>query len=225
MAFERHCAAASFRIAIVALSAVCLVQCKMSNQPDAAASPIVTAHVTQPSVSPSTFSAGPPFDWQDPAGKLPRQWGRVTTAFANTRSFDETTKWIVETVKNYRLPADRGMTLSDIRFRGCLMEWDQQWLVTDTHRNDYFFSVNLGDLDVSRSGFSRDSVDLRWDMEKNRTGTRNWEKENGAWQKLAEGTDKMESFPFRFADRENITARLAYAVVHAARLCGVNTTE
>src|SRR3954466_161326 len=58
----------------------------------------------QPSVSPATFNSGPPFDWEDPAAQEPKWYTLPWNAtFANTRTFEETTRWIKTTIETRAL--------------------------------------------------------------------------------------------------------------------------
>jgi hypothetical protein len=184
----------------------------------------------QPSVPPSNFAEGQPFDWENPAAQAPPD-GRLTTAFSSTRSFEETSRWIQSTLGRYLESRAQPWltTVSHVQFRGCVMEWDQQILYKDYNPpqvNETIFSINLGDLDISkisRYGVSSRGDELRidWQEGDNPITGRSWVLVNGSWRPKGPGSTAFHSsFSFPVANRDNAAVRLAYAMIHAGRLCG-----
>jgi hypothetical protein len=178
-----------------------------------------------PSVPPGTFTAGPAYDWRDPAAKPP--FREIEANFANTSSFADTSRWIQESLNQYLAPItspDREET-SDIHFRGCILEWHVEELINNgSHINEYNHSVNLGDVRIRHgelfTGGLKDSLYVRWDTKANPVLARFWEKEDGKWKNVGERMQDDNDGPFQLQVRDNIAERLGYAFVHAARLCG-----
>jgi hypothetical protein len=172
----------------------------------------------QPSVPPSSFNTGPAYDWEN-ASKPP--FPSTAADFSNTRSFAETSAWIKKTIDNHVAGRPEG-SLSDFHFRGCIVEFHHEWHTGTDHVNEYNHSFYLGDVDVSRGAMqiSRDSVRLRWGLEKNRVLSRNWHLDNGKWMLLGERLEQEAGVEFYVGRLDNMPVRLAYAFVHAARLCG-----
>ncbi len=176
-----------------------------------------------PSVAPSSFTAGPAYDWEDAAAKPPFKV-RVAS-FANSRNFADTSRWIQQTLEHYLAQGTTSHEqTTDIHFRGCILEWHVERFVSDVHINEYNYAVNLGDLDISdgavRTGRLGDALYLRWNTKANPLLFRAWEKEDGKWKNLGERIQHEAGGPFELQQRDNIADRLGYAFFHAARLCG-----
>ena len=207
---------------LAALAEGCLKTADSSDGPSRA--PKYPPHAAvSPSVAPGTFAAGPAYDWEDAAAKLPSRFQVVN--FASTRNFADTSRWIQQMLPQYLAPtAENHERTTDLHFRGCIMEWRVEWLVNDVHINEYTYSVNLGDLDLTngrvRTGGLGNALYLSWDLQANPRLFRAWEKEDGQWKLLGERIENDAAGPFLLQPRDNIADRLAYAFFHAARLCG-----
>jgi hypothetical protein len=205
----------------IALAGGCSKTADSSDAPSR--SPKYPPHAAaSPSVAPGAFTAGPAYDWEDAVAKPPSSFTVVN--FANTRTFADTSRWIQQMLPQYLAPtAETHEQMTDLHFRGCIMEWRVDSF-SETHINEYNYSVNLGDLDLTngrvRTGGLGNSLSLDWDAQANPRLFRAWDKEDGRWKMTGERTENDNAGPFPLQPRDNIADRLAYAFFHAARLCG-----
>lgn len=185
--------------------------------------------VVQPSVPPSAFSSGPPYDWEHPVPK-PEHTStyRLLESFTNTRTLDETTAWIKKAMDAYvpsNRPPNESTRFLDFHFRGCLFEWHEEWSAGEDHVNESNYSVSLADADLTQIVPSSHSFRLGWDAQKNPVLFRTWQKQEGHWQSLGERLQRISSSTDFPVSQDNMAEPLAFAFVHAARLCGAKFPE
>ncbi len=179
--------------------------------------------VVQPSVAPSTFSSGTPYDWEHPT-PLPAHTSAsfVRETFANTRTFEETTAWIKKAMATYipsNRPPQETTRFSDFHFRGCIFEWHEESAASPEHVNEYNYSVNLGEANMSQIFSDTSSFRLGWEEENNPVLFRAWEKEDARWKLLGEQLQGSTRKDFSVS-RDDMAEPLVFAFLHAARLCG-----
>jgi hypothetical protein len=178
-----------------------------------------------PSMPPSAFSEGTPYDWETSTQLPPRS---AAYRFANTRTFEETGNWIKKTMEAQTAAAsstDPSTRFSDIHFEGCNFLWYEEQGVGSTHINTYGRAVNLARANLGQMLAFSSSFRVGWEEDRN-TLFRAWEKERDGdrWTDLGEQLQSSTSKDFP-ASNSQMADRLRYAFVHAARLCGARVPE
>jgi len=178
----------------------------------------------RPKVPPENFAGKwPPFDWEDASAKPPGNYPHIR--FSSTRTFEETSRWIQSTLVKYVRP-DEHVRLSDIHFRGCNLEYRYQWLDSpDEHLNEYMYSLNLGDLELTLRDTPFVTVNAVQINANAPTIFRAWRKTDGKWQIHGEKFTRDQPAQLTIPKNDDISLRLGFAFVHATRLCGASIDE
>jgi hypothetical protein len=162
----------------------------------------------------------PQFDWErprNPGEATDRSWFQMLT-FKSTKTLEQTTAWLQWAIARYG--HGRGQIdvtdVTDVRFRRCTMEWNERQVMSGVTRESKY-SVPLADVDLKLHapqvssdyitvGLSRDTAVARRYLENGRDkGSR---------------TEHESSLNIPLRNEEQIPSRVAWALVHASRLCG-----
>jgi hypothetical protein len=158
------------------------------------------------------------FDWENPPANASADPYALPT-FKSTRTLGETTKWLKAALERYGSvkPTIYQNEIKDVRFLDCTMEW--------THRGDLgsglsrvtSYSVPLGDVDLTVHAVQIFTDEMRF-----RT-TRPFpvvEKILDKSTQKSTATRKESSAQILLRRESQMPSRVAWALVHAARLCG-----
>jgi hypothetical protein len=163
----------------------------------------------------------PACDWENPASLDERR--PPAQACQSTKTLDQTTRWLRWALERYghTHPTIYSNDLSEVRFNGCNMEWterqkpdDERDVTRVSHR-----SLILRDISLGRGSVQVFSSEVRIS-----TGERGITVSNRYFEK---GTEKPRGAPenemsarFPLREEDKMPARIGFALVHAARLCG-----
>lgn len=163
-----------------------------------------------------------PFDWEHPPSQPARNrtWSELLT-FKSTKTLEQTSLWLQWAIERYghvQQPAWK-TDVSDVRFRGCSMEWTELQVGHGVTRESRY-SVPLSSVDLKLKAVHADSEGVKFSLiTETEIGRRYIEKgrEKGS-RREKEGSVLLE-----VRDEDVISDRIAWALVHASRLCGAKT--
>jgi len=163
----------------------------------------------------------PQYDWEKPSGHDLR-WSIAPTSLQSTKTLDQTTTWLRWALERngHTHPTNYDDDISNVRIRGCAMEW------TETQKPNYGvtsvakYSASLGDLNLERSGIHYSSSDTQFKVTDKQITISTLYYENG---KVKDPDPRIThegyaQIPLR--GEEDIPARVAFALFHAGQLCG-----
>jgi hypothetical protein len=135
-------------------------------------------------------------------------------------------KWALEAYGHVKGPADL-THISDVKFSGCTMQWDEKRYLQDgAYVNETIYTTNLADIDIAYGALQADGPTVKFgDTEglsnpKIQKLEKFWEKDGGAMKSRGERTSRDSSIVIEVQEKDDISRRIAWALVHAVRLCG-----
>lgn len=162
----------------------------------------------------------PEFDWERP--RIPQEaenqnWIQILK-FRSMKTLEDTTAWLQWAIARYGHV--RGQTdvtdVSDVRFRRCTMEWSERQVMSGVTRESKY-SVPLADVDLRLRVPQVSSDQVRVDLTRETAILRRY-LENGRDKGSRTEHEASVYIPLRSDDQ--IPRRVAWALVHASRLCG-----
>jgi hypothetical protein len=192
--------------------------------------PIAVGILLVTSGRPAAQSAPPPaaaggatdpgFDWErppDPRARHDHNWAKTLT-FKSTRTLEQTSRWLQSAIERYGDGRAQITTfdVSDVRFRQCTMDWTEQRVMSGVTTISKY-SVPLSHVDLRMKTIQASSQDVRFGLTKESPVLRRY---------LEHGRDKgSRTEPTRdiliyVRDEDRISNRIAWALIHASRLCG-----
>lgn len=185
--------------------------------------------------TPTTLRSGddPAYDWEAPGHPQARNAGDWTYAikpnFASSRTLEQTTtwlKWAIETYAHVKEPADLTY-VDDVKFSGCKMRWDEKrYLQEGIQVNETIYTLNLADVDIAYGAVQADGQSVKFVDD---TGLSNpkfeklekfWEKDGWTMRSKGERTTRDSSAIIQLQEKDDISRRIGWALVHAVNLCG-----
>ena len=124
--------------------------------------------------------------------------------------------------------ADESAQINDVKFSGCSMQWDEKRFLGDgDYMNETVYTVNLGQLDLSRGALRAESASLLISIV-GKDGVRKlvklWEKDGSRMKLRAAERTSIDPSPvdvtFLLREKDDISRRSGWAIIHAATLCG-----
>jgi hypothetical protein len=182
------------------------------------------AHAGSAAASPPPSGGGttdPLYDWErvpDPRDHYNRNWVKALT-FKSTRTLDQTTRWLQWALERYGDGRGQVTThdISDVRFRQCTMEWTERQVmhgVTTVSK----YSVPLSDVDLRRKTIQGSGANVRFSLTNDTARILRRYYEHG---REKGSKDERDNDIFIFVrDEEQMADRIAWALMHASRLCG-----
>ncbi len=186
--------------------------------------------VAPPAPTPLTSGDDPAYDWERPGQPQAKNSGAWTYAinprFANSRTLQQTTSWLRWAVVSYgavKEPAD-SFQISDVKFPGCSMQWNEKRFIDRGNQiNETVYTANLGELDINYGAVQAYGSSLRI-ASVNADGIRKlerfWEKDGPKLKAKGERSSTDNTAVLMLQDKDDISRRAGWAMVHAASLCG-----
>jgi hypothetical protein len=180
--------------------------------------------VAQPPPRTAGVATDPAFDWENPPSPgSPRsqdhrpEWLQLVT-FRSARTLEQTTGWARWALEHYGHVKEPAWTtdLSDVRFRGCAVEWTERRLgagVTTLSR----YGIDLRDVDLNMKAVYGYSTHVNVDLVREIEVTRRYF-EGG--REKGSGRDRVRYVQLPVRNEDHIGPRIAWALNHASRLCG-----
>jgi hypothetical protein len=159
----------------------------------------------------------PAFDWENPPAQPSRDQYAITT-FKSTRTLAQTTRWLKTALERHVRPTSGPykFEVSDVRFSGCTMEWTFRQELGGGITKVASYSVNLRDVDLSTHAVQVFTQSMRFRTKNPFTVV---EKIFEKGTQKSTGTSKETVVQFELNEKF-MPDRIAWATVHAARLCG-----
>jgi hypothetical protein len=132
--------------------------------------------------------------------------------------------WALVNYGRVQEPAD-SFQISDVKFPDCAMQWDEKrFMDNGNYINETIYTVNLGELDLTYGVVQAYGSSLKISSV-GTNGVRKlekfWEKDGSRMKpKSAERSSTDSTASFLLQDKDDISRRAAWALVHAATLCG-----
>ncbi len=177
-----------------------------------------------PPVAPPPPPAGgtidPAFDWErvpPDNGRRPRE---AVLTFQSSRSLPQTTPWLVWAISQYgHFPEPDGRTdVSDVRFRGCTLEWTERQLLSGKVRESRY-SIPLSMLNLQHTTPLVSSLGVGLHLLREAEIDRRY-LEDG--KETARRVERENHVLLTLREEDRIPDRVMWAIVHAARLCGAD---
>jgi hypothetical protein len=191
---------------------------------------VAAASVAPPPPVPLKSGDDPAYDWERPGRPQKTDSGDWTPyikpTFASSRTLQQTANWLSWALLSYGRVQEAAdlFQISDVRFAGCSMQWDEKRFMDEgQYMNETIYTVNLGELDLTQLRAESASLHI---STLGTNGVRRlqklWEKD-GSRMKLRAAERSMEddsSAQFQLQEKDDISRRAGWAIVHASNLCG-----
>ena len=192
--------------------------------------------MTTPPPVPLRPGDDPAYDWERPGRPQATDSGDWTYAikprFASSRTLQQTTSWLIWALVSYGRVQQTpdSFQISDVKFPGCSMQWDEKRFMDEgMYMNETIYSINLGELDLTYGIVQAYGSSLKISSV-GRNGVRKlekfWEKDGSRMKsRAADGSSTDNTASFLLQDKDDISRRVAWAMVHAATLCGSKSSK
>jgi hypothetical protein len=116
--------------------------------------------------------------------------------------------------------------ISDVTFPGgCSLQWDDKRFMNDgEYMNETIYTVKLADVDIAQGLVRADGADITFGTtEASRINLllKIWEKNGGRMKPRGGDRNSQDnSVSIALQERDDISRRIAWALVHAVSLCG-----
>jgi len=184
--------------------------------------------------APTVLRSGddPAYDWERPGNPQARNASDWTYAikpnFTSSRTMDQTTNWLKWALEAYgHVKSTDLVHVSDVRFSGCTMQWDEKRYFLDrTFIHETIYTVPLAEVDIAEGTVQADGSNLRFG---DSTGLSNakfeklekfWEIDGWTVKSKGERVSHDSTAVILLQEKDDISRRIGWALVHAVRLCG-----
>jgi hypothetical protein len=174
----------------------------------------------------------PAYDWEAPgnpqATDSPSWSYAINPKFANSRTLKQTTPWLKWAMETYgqKQEIPDSYQISDVTFSDCTMQWDaKRFMNHGDNVNETIYTLNLADIDIAYGALQANGATVNFSYgglsnPKFQLLEKFWEKDGSTMKSRGDRTSADSSVVIIVQEKDDISRRIGWAVVHAVRLCG-----
>ncbi len=184
------------------------------------------APVIPPQPAPVPDPAAGAYDWENPnpAADEKQDFYPVRASdITSTRTLDQTTKWLRWAIMQYGDAPAPLQRSTNVTINGCSMQWTQRADIEPTRFHDLTTAINLKDVNLSYGDIMLSANTITLQELRPPQGTlteRFYLRTNGTVAPDGDRTSTEGILYIMLAHRDRSEVRIAWALVHAASLCG-----